>query len=115
MSYREKYICASRAKVRTRRRTPEYWISGPDVVEHDKYYAYLKHKAQAKFRGEYHDLTWEQWQELWPTDLFLKRGRGVDDLCLSQIDPELGWTRNNLEVITRRLQLQRSGKMRKDG
>lgn len=102
MNYREKYICASRAKVRTRRRTPERWLSGPDLIQHDKYYAWQKHRAQAKFRGEPHDLTWDQWDQLWSRERWLERGRGIEQLCLALLDEELGWTITNVQVMTRR-------------
>lgn len=90
-----------------RRQTPEKWFSGPDPIEHEKYYAWQKHRAQANFRGEHHSLSWSDWQTLWPTDQFLKRGRKPDDLCLIMRDFDLGWTMHNVSVVTRREHLQR--------
>lgn len=109
MNYQTKYINRSRATKRTRRTTPELWITGPDPVTHDKYYAWLKHKAQAKFRKEPHHITWEEWQSLWTQDLWLQRGRRADDLCLSRIDHLGEWSIDNVQIVTRREHLQRQG------
>lgn len=94
------------------REDPSRWIAGPDEIQHDKYYALLKHKAQAKFRGEDHSLTWEQWKDLWPNDKWLRRGRRGTDLCLSQIDRDLGWHYDNVHVIKRIEYLQRAKEYR---
>lgn len=107
-----KYTAPSKATKRTKRKTPERWISGPDPIEHEKYYAWQKHRAQAKFRGEDYSLTWEQWQTIWPTELFLKRGRGVDDLCVSLNNLEEGWHLWNVVVCTRKEQLKRNKEYR---
>ncbi len=98
----------SRARIRTRRRTPEYWKSGPDPLQHEMYYAWAKHRSQAHYRGESYDLTFEDWQEIWsnPED-FLRRGRKPDDLTLTRRDPELPWTLDNCEVLLRLDQLRR--------
>jgi hypothetical protein len=83
-----------------RKTDPNKWISGPDPIEHDKYYAWQKHRAQARFRGEEHYLTWEEWQQLWPTDLFLQRGRTRGCYSLIRLDPYEAWHINNVEVVT---------------
>lgn len=93
-----KYVPKSRNKRKT---DPNNWISGPDPLTHDKYYAWLKHKAQAKFRHEIHELTWEDWQQLWPNELFEKRGRKSDDYCICLIDEYDGWVLGNVEVTSR--------------
>ena len=92
---------------------PTKWLSGPDEIQHDKYYALLKHRAQARFRKESHSLTWEQWQDLWPHDLWFQRGRTKESLCLMQIDPEAGWHKNNVEVVTRHTYLKRAQEYKK--
>lgn len=112
MTYKQKYVSPSRAKVRTKRKTPELWISGPDPIEHDKYYAWQKHKAQAKHRGEDYSLTWPEWQQLWPHDLFLRRGRGGQDLCISLVDLSEGWHIWNVVICTRQEHLQRAKEYR---
>lgn len=86
---------------------PNKWVSGPDPVRHDSYYAWLRHRCQARFRKEDYELTWEQWQELWFPDLWSKRGRAVDDLCLQRINTDLPWADYNVEIVTRREHLRR--------
>jgi len=99
---------SNKVKGTRRRQTPELWISGPDLIDHEKYYAWQKHRAQAMYRNESYSITWEEWQKIWPTDLFLQRGRGSDDLCLMIIDRDLGWHYNNVTVLPRKEQLQRA-------
>lgn len=114
--YRPKYKHNVKTRERIRQGYPERpdrWITGPDPIEHDKYYGYMKHKAQAKFRGEDYSLTWEDWQDLWPHDKWLCRGRGKEDLCLMQSDPILGWHNYNVEVVTRHTYLKRAAEYKK--
>jgi hypothetical protein len=85
---------------------PDSWCTGPDRLTHDKYYSWLKHRSQAKYRKEDYSLTWEQWSGIWQDDLWHNRGRGIDNLCLQQIDRELGWHIDNVEVISRREHLK---------
>ena len=99
-------------KVRPRRTTPELWISGPDPVTHDIYYAWLKHKAQARFRNEEHDLTWEEWQAIWTPDNWAQRGRRATDLCLSRIDHLGPWTASNVQLVERKEHLKRQREFR---
>lgn len=88
---------------------PHNWISGPDILTHEMYYAWQKHKAQANFRKEAHDLTWEDWLEIWhkPSE-FLSRGRQPEDLTLTREDPMGAWTLSNCIVVTRLEQLRRA-------
>lgn len=81
---------------------PNDWKTGPDPIRHDKYYGYLKHNAQARFRKEEYSLTWEQWEELWTDERWAERGRGVDNLCMQQINVGDGWHIDNVEIVTRR-------------
>ena len=94
------------------RANPDNWITGPDEIEHDKYYAWLKHRCQAKYRGEDYSLTWEQWQTLWPNDKWFERGRSKHSLCLIQIDRAAGWHYNNVEVVERVEYLKRASEYR---
>lgn len=92
-----------------RRARPETWIHGPDPMTHEKYYAYLKHRAQAKFRKEEYELTDSQWLEIWQDDTkFLNRGRRPDCWVLTRIDNEKAWSVDNCEIITRYDQLLRN-------
>lgn len=88
---------------------PQRWVTGPDPELHKMYIPFLKQKAQAQFRGELWELTFDQWVAIW-AGRFDQRGRAVDDLCMMQDDPEGGWTETNAIVVTRREQLFRQGK-----
>jgi hypothetical protein len=79
---------------------PEMWISGPDQVRHQQHVAWRQQKNQAQWRGETWDLAFDHWIELWG-DLWPRRGRLVDDYCMTRKDWELPWTRDNTHVITR--------------
>jgi hypothetical protein len=88
---------------------PDNWASGPDPVMHDMYYAWAKHKSQARYRNEQHSLTWEEWQIIWSnTEDFLRRGRKPEDLTLTRIDDDGAWEISNVEVITRLEQLRKA-------
>lgn len=78
---------------------------GDDHVQQDKYYAYLRHRAQARFRSEPYELTWEQWDRAWTPELWAQRGRSVDSYCIIRINPRLSWNESNIAIITRREQL----------
>ena len=41
------------------------WTTGPCPIRRDKYYGWLKHRAQARYRNEYYDLEFEQFESLW--------------------------------------------------
>jgi hypothetical protein len=97
------------APIGTIRHYPEKWYSGPDYDDHQKYYAWLKHRSQALYRGEGHTLTWRKWLELWPEDVWIQRGKQRTDLCLTRPDPELAWSDDNCEIITRQEQFNRQG------
>lgn len=91
----------------TKKSRPHHWNSGPEPMQHDKYYAWLKHRAQANHRNEAHELTWDQWQGLWPDNLFVQRGRQRNSLSLSRVDYEGAWSIDNCEVIVRYEHLKR--------
>ena len=64
--------------------------------------AYVRHKAQCAFRGEGFELTVEDWQQFWPTELqWQRRGRSRDDLMMTRVDPELPWSKTNCCLVTR--------------
>ena len=87
---------------------PHLWISGPDPRAHNQYKAFLVHRAQANFRKEGHELTFEQWAEVWnKDDAWEKRGRGIECICLARKNLNFPWSADNIEIITRREQLMR--------
>ena len=83
---------------RTRRRSM-HLRRFQDPIQHEKYYAYLKHRCQARYRKERYDLTWAQWQRLWTDHQWHKRGRGPRSLRLTLRNPQLGWSFKNCEIV----------------
>ena len=95
------------------RHHPNTWKSGPDYIDHQKYYAWLKHKAQASYRGEDYALSWLDWQAIWQGDLWHSRGRDNYDLALTRKDSSQAWSVPNCELITRMEQYRRQGLRRR--
>ena len=91
---------------------PLNWGDEEAIIERDRYYALLKHRAQAAYRGEEHTLTNEQWCEIWTLERWRLRGRERNSLCLAQIDPEKGWHKDNVEVVERMEVLRRNKEYR---
>jgi hypothetical protein len=91
---------------------PHLWISGPDPRAHKQYGAFLLHRAQANYRKEPHELTFEQWAEIWNKDgAWEKRGRSIECVCLARQDLTLPWSVDNVEILTRREQLARQSRV----
>ena len=110
-----KYITKSRAK-KPRATRPDRWKSGPDMDTHNKYYAWLKHRAQANFRNEEYSLTFDHWLALWSNqEQWLNRGKTKECFVLSRQDIEGPWSMDNCEIITRHEQLRRSNHLRLGG
>lgn len=102
-----KYVKLPKSKTqkgtgRGRHPNPNTWKTGPSELRREKYYAWMKHRAQAKFRNEEHSLTFEDWETFWSDAVFLQRGRQKDNLILTRIDWELGWHVDNCKIAPRR-------------
>jgi hypothetical protein len=91
---------------------PDKWIVGPDPVRREKYSAWLKHRAQARFRKEDYAITWPEWENLWSDDDFLRRGRQPTDLCLTRDDHKGAWDISNVRVAERSEHLKRAREYR---
>ena len=84
---------------------PHTWkIQGQ--VPHEQFVAWHKMRAQANFRGEHWDLSFEDFQTLWQ-GRWDNRGRGSDDYCLAREDPDGGWDMQNTFCIERIEHLRR--------
>ena len=81
---------------------PDTWITGPDPIRREKYYAFIKHRSQANYRNEDYELEWSDWENLWPDDLWSQRGRSIQNLVLYRLDPAEEWSIDNVCVGTRR-------------
>ena len=112
--YEYKYVYKSTRKPGNRqgRPTQTEWITGSDPVRRDKYYGWMKHRAQAKFRGEDYDLEWPEWESLWNDELWHKRGRSTDCYCLMREDITDSWHAGNVSLVPRSVYLKRSKEYR---
>jgi hypothetical protein len=66
-------------------------------------------KAQASYRKELWMLSFEEFQQLW-LGLWDRKGRGIDDYCLTREDPDGAWILGNVFCIQRREHFVRSGR-----
>lgn len=84
---------------------PHVWkVQGQ--VPHQQSVAYQRMKAQAKYRNEAFELTFEEFQQLW-MNRWDQRGRGADQYCLTRQDPDQPWNTANCQCVTRKEYLQR--------
>ena len=89
--------CPAKSKPR-----PNAWKSGPNPMHHEQYQTWLVHKAQARFRGEDHELTFEQYRDAWcQHDYWQRRGRRSDSICMTRVDAKQSWNVNNIVMETR--------------
>ena len=81
---------------------PHVWRIGPNEVEHKLYVMCSRSKAQAEYRGEGWYLTHREYIDLWlKDDQYLNKGRASENLCMTRIDSDLDWTRDNVHIISR--------------
>lgn len=80
----------------------EYVKFGDDVYQRERYYAFLKHRSQARYRGEDYTLTWEDWDSIWCDSSWANRGRAMTNFVLGRIDWSEGWHANNVRVMNRK-------------
>lgn len=86
---------------RKKRTDPAKWLSGPTELDRELFYAWHKHRAQARFRKEDYELTYEDWRTLWLPDHFHNRGRSPENVILTRKDPSESWSLDNCEVVNR--------------
>lgn len=96
---------AKRAKSKSRR--------FQDDFQHELFLNWHKHRSQARFRGEGYNLKVEDFFKLWQPDLWQRRGRKRDELCLIRQDENTAWSLDNCRVVTRLYQLRRTNSKRK--
>lgn len=73
-----------------------------DPFDVDRCLKFNRARTQARFRGEQWTMTFEDWNEFWPTpEIWSQRGRSGDRLCLTRRDPTGPWSRENCCRILR--------------
>lgn len=91
---------------------PHVWkVQGE--IPHQQYIAWLKMKAQADFRGEPWQFSFEDFQQVWHGHWHLK-GRARDNYCLTRINIQMPWQQGNVECIPRIDHLRRSQQRKKE-
>ena len=86
---------------------PHVWKSGTDPQLHEQYTQWLRQRAQANFRKEAWDLSFEDFVEIWGTD-WCHRGRASNDLCMTRDDYDLAWHKTNVTIVPRHEHVRRS-------
>lgn len=81
-----------------------------DPVEHLQHRAWLRARAQAKFRREAWEITFEDFTEIWRGQ-WEQRGRRPKDLCMTRIDTTQPWSVANCEIIDRHTHLKQAGQL----
>ena len=92
---------------------PHTWKTGPDPVRHDQYNAWLKARAQAHYRKEQYDISFQDWIELWGTN-WTRRGRGPDSLVLMRRRWQEPWSKRNAHLVDRPTFHARQAKIKKE-
>jgi hypothetical protein len=90
-------------------RDPSTWISGPDEYAHDQYYCFMQQRNQARWRKEgwLADLDFWTWKKIWDdSGEYHNRGRKPENYCMTRIDHELPWSKDNVQVIERSVHLK---------
>lgn len=92
---------------------PHVWKIGSDAGEykHSMYHPWQMSKAQAIFRDEGWDLTFDEYYELWKDD-WNNRGRKSENMCMTRLDPDLPWTKTNVMIVQRVEHLRKQNALR---
>lgn len=90
---------------------PQVWKTGPSQTKHVMYMPYLRSKAQANFRGEEWNMSFDDFYSVWDGK-WDQRGRKGHNLCMTRVDETQAWTTSNVELITRKQHMVRQGSIR---
>lgn len=82
-------------------------------LPHAQYLAFLQMRAQANYRKESFELTFEDFQRLWSTH-WDQKGRGRDHYCLTREDPKGAWDTSNTVCLLRVEHLRRQKLYKQD-
>lgn len=80
---------------------PHVWRTGLDPLKHEMYHPWQLASAQARFRGEEFNLLFEDYYQAW-LGLWDQKGRSSENLCMTRIDYNDAWSKDNIEIITRK-------------
>ena len=77
-----------------------------DPFDHERRHPFLMQKAQAVFRGELWNITFEEWCSFWTKENWDNRGRDSANFCMSRLDAKGAWEVSNVQIITRKQHLK---------
>jgi hypothetical protein len=80
--------------------------SDPDL--HKKYIPFLRARAQAWYRGEEFEMTFEEYVSIWSEAAWSLRGRSRNSICMTRKDILGSWSLANCELVTRLEMLRRN-------
>jgi hypothetical protein len=73
-----------------------------DPFDHARFLPYIRSKFQAIYRKEAWDLEFSEWCEFWSTPaIWARRGRAGDSLCLTRIEEDQSWSKDNCVLVFR--------------
>lgn len=84
----------------------------PDEFQNELFKCWHKHRQQALWRGEQYELSVEDFFDFWPKELWDKRGRGRNSLCMIRVNDKVAWSKSNCKIVTRLEQLRKTNKRR---
>ena len=80
---------------------PHVWICGPDEYKHSMYTPWMMARAQANFRNEEWDLSFDEYYEIWK-EQWSNRGRKADSVCMTRQDWGGPWSKDNVVIVIRK-------------
>ena len=92
---------------------PHVWLCGPDEYKHSMYLPWMRARAQANFRKEGWEISFDEFYELWK-EHWLNRGRKPENMCMTRDDYDGPWIIGNVTVVTRAEHLKRQKDNRSD-
>lgn len=95
-----------------KREYPKLW-KYPTRMLREQALAFSRMRSQARFRKQEWLLTLEEFNSIWTADLWQRRGRSADDLCMSRRDLTGPWTRENIIIESRVDMVSRTTTLRK--
>ena len=78
---------------------PQMWVI-PDPLGHIQHVAWHRMRAQAHYRGEAWELSFNDYQKLW-ADHWHEKGRGRYEYCLVRRDYTQPWSLDNALCVQR--------------
>lgn len=82
---------------------PKKMFEDPTLTE--RRIAWSRSHAQARFRNELWELSWEDFLDFWNEDRWPQRGRTRNNLVMIRKNPDQSWSSSNCCIVDRYTQL----------